>query len=119
MNETTSARRSRRNWSAEQRTQWLEQFERSGRSVREFCEENGLSKTTLSHWRRRAKKDAREVGRKGSPLVEVSRAQLSAVVVPGAAVRVSLAIGLEMHVSEGTDATWLGAVVRALTNTGR
>jgi transposase len=119
MSEMTSVRRSRRNWSAQERAQWLEQFERSGRGVREFCEENGLSKTTLSHWRRRARKDAREMGRKGCPLVEVPRVQLSAVTAPGAAVRVSLASGLEMQVPEGTDAAWLGAVVRELTGAGR
>jgi transposase-like protein len=114
MSEMTSVKRGRRNWSAQERAQWLERFERSGRGVRQFCEENGLSKTTLSHWRRRARKDAR----RGGSLVEVPRAQLSAVTVPGAAVRVSLASGIEMQVPVGTDAAWLSAVVRELASAG-
>lgn len=113
MNEMTSAKRSRRNWSALERAQWLERFERSGGGVKEFCEENGLSKTTLSLWRRRARRDVRS---EGSPLVEVPRAQLGAVTASGAVVRVSLANDLELQVPAGTDVSWLGAMVRALTS---
>lgn len=115
MNEMTSAKRGRRSWSAQERAQWLERFERSGCGVRQFCEENGLSKTTLSYWRRRARKGASGAR---STLVEVPRAQWSAA-APGTAVTMSLSSGLEMHVPEGTDTAWLGAVVRALTNAGR
>jgi transposase-like protein len=116
MNEMRSAKRSRRNWSAQERAQWLEQFERSGRGVKEFCQENGLSKTTLSLWRRRARSNARS---EASPVVEVPRAQLSAVTAPGAVVRVGLANGLELQVPAGTDVSWLGAMVQALQSAER
>jgi len=116
MNEMTSATRRRRNWSAQERAQWLERFERSGCGVRQFCDESGLSRTTLSYWRRRARKD---VSGARSTLVEVPREQWSATAEPGMAVTLSLASGLEVQVPVGTDAAWLGAVVRALTSAGR
>ena len=48
MNEITMTRRAHRRRSAEQRSQWVERYERSGQSMRKFCLENDLAYATLS-----------------------------------------------------------------------
>jgi transposase-like protein len=42
MNEMTKSRIQRRKFSAEERAQWVELYERSGRSLREFSSEQRL-----------------------------------------------------------------------------
>jgi transposase-like protein len=49
---TTTKPRGRVNWTAAERTEWLELYKQSGQSVSEFCRANDLPPATLSLWRR-------------------------------------------------------------------
>jgi transposase-like protein len=44
--------RTRSCWTAEERVDWVNIFERSGKTVAKFCRDNGLADATLSLWRR-------------------------------------------------------------------
>lgn len=109
MNETTTKRR--RQFSAEDRGRWIEQYERSGQSVRDFCRDHALCQSSLSRWlrQRRTGTDAR---RSEGSLVEVR--VVPAPTAAAASVRVSLPGGVTMEVASGTDAAWLAGVLHAL-----
>jgi transposase-like protein len=115
MNESIAPKRQRVNWSAEERVDWVRMFEKSGKSVAEFCRENDLPEATLSLWRSKVR--GPETPADESVLVEVP---LPPVVVPrkGMALRARLPGGIELQVASGTDAKWLATVVRALAPTG-
>ena len=68
MNETTTKRR--RQFSAEDRGRWIEQYKHSGQSVRDFCRDHAVCQSSLSRWlrQRRAATDGQH--HEGS-LVEV------------------------------------------------
>jgi transposase-like protein len=68
MNETKTTKR-RLQFSAEDRRQWIEQYERSGQSVRDFCRDNPLCQSSLSRWLRQRRAATDKLYQKGS-LVE-------------------------------------------------
>lgn len=105
MNEMTTTKRQRRQFTAEDRARWVDLYECSGKSVREFCRDNAVCQSSLSRWLREIR--AEEEPREGS-LVEVR------VAPAAAAARVCLAGGVTMEVASGTDAAWLASVLRAL-----
>jgi transposase-like protein len=109
MNEITMMKRSHRRRSAEQRLQWVKQYERSGQSMREFCLENDLAYATLSLWRREARQAGE--GRQPASLVEV---RVDSADTAYGALRIRVPSGVELEVSGGTDARWLAAVLHAL-----
>lgn len=112
MNEMTKTRIQRRRFSAEERAQWVELYERSGQSLREFSSEHGLIQSNLSRWRRQRRAGA--TGKRGGgSFVEVNvSASPPAAAAP---VRVCLSGGMTMEVTSGTDALWLAQVLRALS----
>jgi transposase-like protein len=109
MNEITMMKRSHQRRGAEQRLQWVKQYERSGQSMREFCLENDLAYATLSLWRREARQ-ASESGQSAS-LVEVRVGSAGAAY---GALKIRVPSGVELEVSSGTDVRWLAAVLHAL-----
>jgi len=114
----TAKPRTRVNWSAAEKAEWLALYEKSGRSVSEFCRTNDLPPATLSAWRSQQKADV------GSPrdaesgaLVEVSAAALLDAPIT-ASVRMDLPCGIRLDVPTGTDPGWLGAVLKAMMAAG-
>jgi transposase-like protein len=112
MNEMTRMKRPRRQFTAEDRAQWLDLYEHSGKGVREFCRDNAVCQSSLSRWLRQRRGGADEQNREGS-LVEVRVAPAPTAAATVAA-RVQLAGGMTMEVVGGTDAAWLASVLRAL-----
>lgn len=112
MNETMTTTRQRRQFSAEDRRRWTEQYERSGLSVRDFCRAHPLCQSSLSRWLRRRRTATRKPSQAGS-LVEV-HATPAAVMDSAASVTVRLPGGVTMEVPSGTEVTWLAGVLRAL-----
>lgn len=109
MSVTTTKRR--RQFSGEDRARWIEQYQRSGQSVRDFCRDHAVCQSSLSRWLRQKRIAAAGQHLQGS-LVEVRVAPAPSSAV--ASVKVCLPGGVTMEVSDVTDATWLGAVLRAL-----
>ena len=109
MKEITMMKRSHQRRSAEQRLQWVKQYERSGQSMREFCMENDLAYATLSLWRREARQASE--GRQSASLVEVRVGSAGAVY---GALKIRVPGGVELEVSSGTDARWLASILHAL-----
>jgi len=114
MNEMTKARTQRRRFSTEERVQWVELYERSGQSLREFSSEHGLIQSNLSRWRRQGRAGA-PGKRGGGSFVEVNVTASPPQPASAAPVRVSLSGGVTMEVTSGTDALWLAQVLRALS----
>ncbi len=112
MNETMTTKRQRRQFSAEDRGRWIEQYNRSGQSVRDFCRANELCQSSLSRWLRQRRAGSDERRQEGS-LVEVRVAPRPAA-APPASVKVCLPGGVTMEVASGTEAAWLAGVLRAL-----
>jgi len=113
MNETMMTKRQRRQFSAEDRGRWIEQYQRSGQSVREFCRDNALCQSSLSRWLRQ-RRAATQVRHHEGSLVEV---RVAPVADSAASVKVRLPGGVTMEVASGTDAAWLAGVLRALQPT--
>jgi transposase-like protein len=112
MNDTMTTKRQRRQFSAEDRRRWIEQYEGSGQSVRDFCRDNALCQSSLSRWLRQRRAGTDERRQEGS-LVELRVAPRPSAAAPPS-VKVSLAGGVTMKVASGTDAAWLASVLRAL-----
>jgi len=112
MNETMTTTRRRRQFGTEDRRRWMEQYERSGLSVRDFCRNHPLCPSSLSRWLRQRRTATQKPPQAGS-LVEVRVAPAS-VMDSSASVTVRLPGGVTMEVTSGTDAAWLAGVLRAL-----
>jgi transposase-like protein len=114
---TTTKPRGRVNWTAPERTEWLDLYKQSGQSVSEFCRANDLPPATLSLWRRR-QAGASEPAPEGR-LVEISGAALNTS-PPAATAAVSLQLrnGATLQIAPGTDPVWLGSLVSALVSAG-
>ena len=82
MTDVASAKRSRINWSPEERAEWLWLFEQSGKTGAEFCRDNGLSPATLSLWRSQMPEPMDEPS---GGLVEVTAALPSSSKIPSTA----------------------------------
>ena len=110
ISETAVIRRQRR-WSARDRARWLERFERSGPSVRDFCHRHRVPVSTLLFWRRRARQAA---GPAAGVLVEVPSAAVSEAGGTAGArgVAIRLPNHIELEVSDQTDPKWVAALVR-------
>lgn len=108
MNEMTT--KGRRRFSAEDRARWMELYQHSSRSVRDFCRANALCQSSLSRWLRQSRAVTRGLHPQGS-LVEVRVAPAPA---SAASVKVCLPGGVTMEVASGTDAAWLAGVLCAL-----
>jgi transposase-like protein len=94
-------------------------FTQSGQKTREFCRERGLALSTFSYWRRRLREAARRRPEAVGTLVEVRAGERPRVAAVDAAVRITVSAGVCMEVHEGTDATWLAAVIGALSRSER
>jgi transposase-like protein len=108
---STAKPRTRVNWTAAERAEWLAMFEKSGQSVSEFCRTNDLPPATLSLWRNQQKGDTRTDDEGG--LVEIPAAALIGT-QNTTAVRMQLLNGVRLEVVTGTDPAWLGALLKTL-----
>ena len=116
---TVSKGRRVRKRSAEERQRLLALFERSGQSLKQFSREHEVALSTLTFWRHRAHESTRRI--KGR-LVEVpsvlagrSAGLHSAVPEVPHAAQIRLPNCVELSVLVGTDAAWVGALVRELS----
>ena len=111
MSEITNAGSGKRRRSAQDWAQWLRLFETSGQKVKEFCREKGLPPSSFSYWRRRLRS---QPGTKASEkLIEIRPAAVRAG-VGSWAMRIAVRGGICVEVEEGTEASWVAGVVRAL-----
>ena len=112
MTETVTKPRTRVQWSATERAEWLAMFEKSGQSVSEFCRANDLPPATLSLWRSQQSGGATGAGPDG--IVEIPAAAVEAHVNATAAVTMQLPGGVRLEIAAGTDPLWLARLARAL-----
>ena len=111
MSEITSSEAGHQRRSAQEWAQSVRLFEASGQKVKEFCRQKGLAPSSFYYWRRRLRSNpGRSVVEK---LVEVRPA---AVAMSSAVMRIAVPGGVCLEVEEGTDATWVAGVVRALSS---
>jgi transposase-like protein len=116
MNESTTAKRQRVTWSTQERIDWVRMFNKSGKSMSEFCRENDLPEATLALWRKQLRgPDSAETG----ALVQISTTPLQSMAptappADGVALRVRLPCGTELEVASGADVPWFASIVRAL-----
>jgi len=126
--------RMRSTWSAEERAQWVELFERSGQTALEFCREHDLTPTTLAFWRSQRKDpfagltpvanpvpdpvpaDDTDSDSEEEAFVEVPLAALNTGSAPAsaAAVTVRLTSGMQLEIVSGTDPCWLSQLLESL-----
>ncbi len=81
-------------------------FESSGLSQRGWCERHGVSKSSLSYWRRRLAKSP-------SALVPIVVSSEQTTALSDGALEIEVA-GVRLRAREGVDAVWLCAVLRGL-----
>ena len=101
------------------RQRLIEQFENCEQSLTEFCEENGICRSSLWRWLAQRRREQMGAG----ALVEISERALkkpvsSTAVHPVASVTVELTTGARLQIAAGTDPTWLAELVRALSAAG-
>jgi transposase-like protein len=106
MAENSVARpRTRVNWTAAERAEWLALFEKSGQTAAEFCRGNDLSPATLSAWLKQSSAEPPELVDIVLPLTTSQ---------PGAAVTVHLQSGVRLEIAAGMDTIWLAQLLREL-----
>lgn len=112
MSDVLTKPRTRVMWSAEERAEWLTLFEASGQTAADFCRDNDLPQATLSYWVRQSQ----EPQACESTVVEIPRELLAATPMARAEVPVSVLLpsGVRLEVPVGTDAGWLGQLLRSL-----
>ena len=104
-------RRTRVNWTAAERAEWLALHDKSGQSVSEFCRANDLPPATLSLWRQN--QTGTSAGTDGGELVEVSTAVL--INAAGrATVTTRLPGSVVLEIATDADPVGLGALVKNL-----
>ena len=111
---STTQRPSRRRFTPRDRKRLINLYEKSGQSALEFCRENDLSMSSLWRWLARARRSDRKEANAGG-LVEIPMLALRAPDAQTSAVTIQLTGGTRLEIVAGTDAAWLGALVRALT----
>jgi transposase-like protein len=95
-----------------EKSEWVELFRRSGRSVGQFCRENQLPPATLALWLRQP--TTVEAGEEAD-LVEVARQVVAELVsAPASMVSVQLSGGARLEIAPGTDRAWVAQLMRAL-----
>lgn len=104
-------RRRRRRWTAGQKADLLARYSASGLRAAEFCRREGLRSATISGWIRRQRASERSSAKSGFAEVRVQSAVPS---VNGAAMLlVQFGSDINLSVPPGTDALWLGQLIRA------
>lgn len=116
MKPTISERRngagSRRIRTVEERNEYVALFAKSGLSAAAFCREHGLSEQGFYYWRKMAPR-ARLVATTAESAPRFAEVAVTSASTTGA-ICIHLPAGLSVEVHGGTDAAWLGQVVREL-----
>ena len=106
-------RRVVRKRSAEERQRLLALFERSGQSLKRFCREHDVALSSLTFWRRQARR--RVPGSGAGALVEVPATVVTRPApCSSGEVEIRLPNRVELSVSVGTDSGWVGELLREL-----
>jgi len=107
-------RRPMRKRSAEERQRLVALFERSGQTLKRFCREHDVALSSLTFWRRQARR--RAPGKHEGVLVEVPATVVTRPVPfsPTGAVEIRLPNRVELSVSVGADSGWVGELLREL-----
>ena len=112
--EQVGTRRRRR--SRAEAEQLVVEFEASGISREEFCQQHGLALATLARYRKRLRqRRGEEAGANRWLAVELSGAMPAAGGGAASGLTVALASGLRIEIALGFDATTLQHLLRALT----
>ena len=102
-----AATRSRRVYTAQEKTEHLALFEQSGMSPADFCREMSLNEATFSLWRRQARESAGS-----TESVQFAEVQVSTTTVRTTSeltvATLHLAGGVRLEVSNLGEATWQG-----------
>ena len=102
--------RTRCAWTPDEQAEWMRLLEESGKSLSEFCRENGLSESTVSLWRKRLRQPTTDAN--GEEFVEVSLPTAPSVgVMRGttATIRLGREVALELPI--GADPAWIAELV--------
>jgi transposase-like protein len=106
-------RRAMRKRSAEERQRLLALFERSGQTLKRFCREHDVALSSLTFWRRQARR--RVPGSRAGALVEVPATVVTRPApFSSGAVEIRLPNRVELSVSVGADSGWVGELLREL-----
>lgn len=88
--------------------------ERSGQSLKQFCEQHRLALSSFCLWRRQFAGAGRgKARREDAPLVEVPL-RVPAQITASASVVIQLPEGTRIEASTGTDVVWLAQLVRRM-----
>jgi hypothetical protein len=106
---TPKTARTRVQWTAVEKSEWVALFRKSGLTQGQFCRENDLAPATLAVWLKppQEPKIAEE-----PEVVEVPR-QLVTELVSVPTVTMQLPGGARLEIPAGTDPAWLAQFVRA------
>ena len=105
--------RQRRYYRPEDREQLLEEFERSGQSVHDFCRDRGVGKSSLATWRRHRRRAVGSVGASELVRVAISKQSDGGPAV-SSRVLIRLKDGQQIEVAPGTDVAWVAELTRRL-----
>jgi len=106
-------RRAMRKRSAEERQRLVALFERSGQTLKRFCREHDVALSSLTFWRRQARR--RVPGSGAGALVEVPATVVTRPApCSSGEVEIRLPNRVELSVSVGTDSGWVGELLREL-----
>ncbi len=102
--------------SAEERRGWVKRYERSGQTLKQFCEQHGLALSSFCLWKKRLAQNSEErTGRRGGPLVEVPlRTAVPIFGTDARSVAICLTDGLRIEIGAGSDIQWVAELVRAV-----
>lgn len=108
--------RQRCSWTAEEKSAWVAEWEKSGETLSEFSRQNDLPLATLSLWLKQLRGPTAGTSEAGG-FVEIPAPVASGNATAGAVrecVRVRIADRLELEVPVGADAAWVAQLVRTL-----
>jgi transposase-like protein len=102
--------------SAEERRNWVKRYERSGQTLKQFCERHGLALSSFCLWKRQlSQASGTKTPFTSGTLVEVPlRAPVTTHGVDARNVVIHFPEGTRIEVATSTDITWLADLVRAV-----
>ena len=118
MEETTEPKKALKTYSQDERRTILEEYRRRSVSQRQFCEERGVSVTSLCKWLRDLKRPQVKASRAGGfvelPAMESEDARSSSA--RGRSVQLEFAEGqvCAMRMDVGADVKWLGQLLQVI-----
>lgn len=101
--------------SAEERRNWVKRYERSGQTLKQFCERHGLALSSFCLWKRQVEQASGEkTSSARATLVEVPLRASATTFADARNVVIHFPEGTRIEVATSTDVTWLVELVRAV-----